>query len=155
MLKMIVKIQNLSIEYDKVIIENFAVNIQSGDRIAIMGKNGSGKTVLLEHINQNNVNRDLIHIPQNLEAEQISGGENFMHLFEIELSNDPAILLLDEPTNHLDIDNRFRVIKMLKNYNGTLICVSHDPEILRLFNRFWHIDRGKITVFQGHYDDLS
>ena len=45
-------------------------------------------------------------------------------------------------------------MRMLQNYPGTLIMVSHDKELLRqCTDTLWHIDNGKIHIFSGNYDD--
>ena len=45
-------------------------------------------------------------------------------------------------------------MRMLQNYEGTLLVVSHDPELLRTCtDTFWHIDQGRIQIFSGAYDD--
>ena len=64
------------------------------------------------------------------------------------------LLLLDEPTNHLDKENRKSLMQMLKKYQGTLIVVSHDTELLRnCIDTLWHIDNNKIHEFTRSYDD--
>ena len=70
------------------------------------------------------------------------------------LSLDPNILLLDEPTNHLDLRNRKSLMRMLQNYPGTLIMISHDKELLHhCTDTLWHLDNGKIDIFYGNYND--
>jgi ATPase subunit of ABC transporter with duplicated ATPase domains len=45
-------------------------------------------------------------------------------------------------------------MRMLQNYHGTLIMVSHDKELLRhCTDTLWHIDNGKVRIFSGNYDD--
>jgi ATPase subunit of ABC transporter with duplicated ATPase domains len=64
--------------------------------------------------------------------------------------------LLDEPTNHLDERNRRQVLRWLAHFQGTLLIVSHDIELLRQnVNTFWHIDQGHIEIFTGSFDDYQ
>ncbi len=53
-------------------------------------------------------------------------------------------LVLDEPTNHLDIASREVLLNALKDFEGTVMVVSHDRYFLRSFvNRVFEIDHGK------------
>lgn len=139
----------------KICFEHFSVAIQYGQRIAIIGKNGSGKSCLLNMINNICGNLTTGYVPQIIEDfDNLSGGQRFNKCLAENLKKSPKILLLDEPTNHLDLKNHRSLIKMLKTYYGTLIIVSHDVELLHdLINIFWHIEDGKINIFSGNYDD--
>ena len=60
----------------------------------------------------------------------LSGGEKVkLSLCKI-LNNKPNLLILDEPTNHLDIISKDTIEKILTNYNGTIIMVSHDRYLI-------------------------
>ena len=60
----------------------------------------------------------------------LSGGEKVkLSLCKI-LKNKPNLLILDEPTNHLDIISKDTIEKILTNYNGTIIMVSHDRYLI-------------------------
>lgn len=83
-----------------------------------------------------------------------SGGERFNKALTEALSKDLNLLLLDEPTNHLDKSNRQSLMRFLRYYQGTLIIVSHDVEILKnSLDIFWHIKEGKVHIFKGSYED--
>ena len=161
-------LNNVSLYFpNKICFENFSAQIQAGSRIALIGNNGSGKSSLLKMISGalppsegeilNNGNIIFGYVPQLIrEYENLSGGQKFNKALSAALSLRPDVLLLDEPTNHLDLKNRKSLIKMLERYNGTLIIVSHDAELLRSsVDTFWHIDNGKITVFSGRFDDYK
>ncbi len=155
---------NLSFSH-KSFFENFNTQISYGNRIGIVGKNGSGKTQLLKMIAGLFENLDgtitqdpntiMCYIPQSPENQaDLSGGEELILSITQALSQDPDILLLDEPTNHLDTNNRKLLMRMLKNYQGTLISISHDTQFLRnCVQTLWHIDQEKIHTFCGNYDD--
>lgn len=147
----------------KVCFENFTANIRYGDRIAIIGRNGAGKSSIL-NILLNKLPCDgrvmlpkdavLGYVPQIIEDKALSGAERFQNALTEALSLSPNCLLLDEPSNHLDQRHRKNLMRMLNAYSGTLIVVSHDTELLRTcINTLWHIDNAKINVFTGYYDD--
>ncbi len=149
---------------NKICFEDFSAQIQTGNRIAIIGNNGTGKSSLLKIIKgdlpvsegeMQNKNVSFGYVAQLISGyENLSGGEKFNKALSAALLNHPDILLLDEPTNHLDLKNRRSLIKMLNFYKGTLIVVSHDAELLRSsVDILWHIDNGKISIFSGKYDD--
>lgn len=149
----------------KTCFEDFNIQIGYGQHIAIIGRNGSGKSTLLKILlsltepTDGNiiVPADVIfgYVPQIVEEfNSLSGGQRFNAALTKALSLTPNLLLLDEPTNHLDKNNRKALMRMLRQYPGTLIMVSHDVELLRnCTDTLWHIDNGKITVFTGKYDD--
>ena len=64
----------------------------------------------------------------------------------------PDILFLDEPTNHLDIGTLKWLEQYLKNYNGTIVLVSHDRYFLdQTVNRIFEIENHKLTIYEGNY----
>lgn len=64
------------------------------------------------------------------------------------------VLLLDEPTNHLDIPSQEILEEVLRDFEGTILLVSHDRYIISaLASQIWAIDRGGMTVFAGKYED--
>jgi len=61
---------------------------------------------------------------------------------------------LDEPANHLDIDSRAELIRSLNNYEGAVIVISHDRNLLEaVVDRLWLIDSGKVERFEGSLED--
>lgn len=87
--------------------------------------------------------------------KNLSGGERRrLQLLRV-LMMAPNVLLLDEPTNDLDIDTLGRLEDYLDEFNGVLICVSHDRYFLdRVCNKiFAYEGRGKINIYTGNYSD--
>lgn len=140
---------------NKICFENFNATIYENDRIAIIGRNGAGKSTLLNMIAEQIQPDELFLIPQTIkDFEDLSGGERFIKKFHEAINKSPQFLLLDEPTNHLDSKNKSWLIKMINNYPGTVIFVSHDINLLNnCANTLWHIHDGNISVFQGLYED--
>ncbi|MCK5759061.1 MAG: ABC-F family ATP-binding cassette domain-containing protein, partial [Clostridiales bacterium] len=64
------------------------------------------------------------------------------------------LLLLDEPTNHLDIPSREDLEKAIRDYEGTMIFISHDRHFINTFaDRIFEIRNGNFSIFAGNYDD--
>ena len=62
------------------------------------------------------------------------------------------LLLLDEPTNHLDLDTVLFLQNFLKNYEGTLLCISHDRDFLDSFaDHILHFEEHKVILYPGNY----
>ena len=86
----------------------------------------------------------------------LSGGEKSRLAMARMLYNPPNFLVLDEPTNHLDLATREMLIEKLKDFQGTMIFVSHDRVFLRgLGSRVLELagkdTSGKPTIYPGSY----
>ncbi|MEQ1715087.1 MAG: ribosomal protection-like ABC-F family protein [Hyphomicrobium sp.] len=69
---------------------------------------------------------------------------------------EPEILLLDEPTNYLDLEGTLWLESHLKTYPHTVLIVSHDRDLLnRVVDQILHLDRGRLTLYSGGYDDFE
>ncbi len=84
----------------------------------------------------------------------LSGGEKARLLFALMSFDAPHLLLLDEPTNHLDIDAREALVQALNDYQGAIVIVSHDPNMVeRVADSLWLIKDGACTDFEGDLED--
>lgn len=201
--KQILEVNNLSIGYDKPLIENINFTLYGKDHIAIMGSNGSGKTTLLEalvshryilngevkylrainigYIKQHQIDLNSEYtILEEMKKDFPSLGEKEIHnhlgkfnfdyddslklikylsggektrvvLAKIMLEN-YDVLLLDEPTNHLDMVTRQALINALKDYQGSIIFVSHDRYFVdEVASHILYFDHGKPYFIEGNY----
>jgi ATP-binding cassette, subfamily F, member 3 len=64
----------------------------------------------------------------------------------------PDVLLLDEPDNHLDLPGKIFLEKLIREYEGTVVIVSHDRYLLdAVVTHIADLEDGKLTVFEGDY----
>jgi sulfate-transporting ATPase len=82
----------------------------------------------------------------------LSGGERRRVALCRLLLRQPDILLLDEPTNHLDAESIQWLETFLKQYHGTVICITHDRYFLdNVAGWILELDRGEGIPWQGNY----
>ena len=64
----------------------------------------------------------------------------------------PSVLLLDEPDNHLDLPGKLYLEKLIREYPGAVVIVSHDRYLLdAVVTHIAEIEDGKLTTFAGDY----
>ncbi|MBI4310260.1 MAG: ABC-F family ATP-binding cassette domain-containing protein [Chloroflexi bacterium] len=86
------------------------------------------------------------------EVSTLSGGQRSRLALARLLVTRPNVLVLDEPTNHLDIPSREALEQVLSGYDGTLIFVSHDRQLIAsLAQQLWIVGDGTVTVFTAGY----
>ncbi len=93
---------------------------------------------------------DDVHKPMSL----LSGGERARVALAQLLLDKPNVLVLDEPTNHLDIASREALEHALSEFEGTILCVSHDRYFLdRIVRRLLVLHPPRTAQFEGSYSD--
>jgi len=84
----------------------------------------------------------------------LSGGEKARLLFAMLMAQQPNTIILDEPTNHLDLEAIEALNDELKDYEGSLVFVSHDRTFVSsLATRIIEIIDGQVIDYQGPYED--
>jgi ATPase subunit of ABC transporter with duplicated ATPase domains len=64
--------------------------------------------------------------------------------------------VLDEPTNHLDLESINALNIALQKYEGTVLLVTHDQDVLEeVGTRVWHFTGDGIQDFQGTYEEFA
>jgi ATP-binding cassette subfamily F protein 3 len=88
------------------------------------------------------------------ESETLSGGERARLALAMLVLSGANFLLLDEPTNHLDVESIEALEDSLREYDGTVLLVSHDRALLRaLATRVWVLHQGRITDYPGTFEE--
>ncbi|WP_147803860.1 Vga family ABC-F type ribosomal protection protein [Alkalicoccus halolimnae] len=146
---------------DRLLLDIDNLQINPNDRIGLVGRNGCGKTTLLQIINgevvpekgtiMKNTSSELL--PQLKPTDTTkSGGEITQDYIQQTLNRKAELLLADEPTTNLDTDHIEWLEKKLGEWQGAFLLVSHDRTLLdALCSTIWEIGEGKVTVYQGGY----
>jgi ATP-binding cassette subfamily F protein 3 len=84
----------------------------------------------------------------------LSGGEKARLLLALATRDAPQMLILDEPTNHLDIDARDALVRALADYQGAVLLITHDPDLVELVaDRLWLVADGTVRPYEGDLND--
>ena len=85
--------------------------------------------------------------------DTFSGGWKMRVALGALLLSNPDILFLDEPSNHLDLEATLWLESFLKAYQGTLVIISHERDLLnKVVTAILHLQDGRLTVYPGGYD---
>jgi ATP-binding cassette subfamily F protein 3 len=85
----------------------------------------------------------------------LSGGQKKLIGLARLLLARPSVLLLDEPDNHLDMPGKAYLEKLINEYPGAVVIISHDRYILdAVATHIAEIEDGKITTFTGNYTEF-
>jgi len=88
-------------------------------------------------------------------TEVLSGGEACRVMFCKLMLQKPNFLVLDEPTNHLDLEAVIALNTALQRYEGTVILVTHDEDLIdEVATRIWSITDEGIEDFMGPYSEF-
>ncbi|MFL0249569.1 ribosomal protection-like ABC-F family protein [Clostridium neuense] len=168
---------------DRLILEIDNLKVYSEDKIGIVGVNGAGKSTLLSilcgklevdegyikhygscsYISQleepnYEVKDNELYSKFNLQNKynnNLSGGEKTRFKIAEALSKESGILFADEPTSNLDISAVKMFEGMLLNFNGSIMLVSHDRELLdSVCNKILEIENGKVKLYDGNYSQF-
>ena len=93
----------------------------------------------------------------NKKTDILSGGEAARLIFCKLMLQKPNVLVLDEPTNHLDLESINALNIALQRYQGTVLLVTHDHDLLdEVATRIWHFESDhRITDFKGAYEEFQ
>jgi ATP-binding cassette subfamily F protein 3 len=87
-------------------------------------------------------------------ADTLSGGERARVGLAMLMLSRANLLVLDEPTNHLDVESIEALEDAIERYDGTVVLVSHDRELLRtLTTKLWILHERHITEFAGNFGE--
>ena len=210
------EVKGLSKSYGDVrVIRDFSASVTRGEKIALLGRNGAGKTTMLRSLLRNAAGYldaserefpidngvvtwghgvavgyfsqdhkgsilpgatllEWLHSFDSRASQQelrgllgqmlfsgddvtkrtetLSGGEAARLIFCRLMLQKPNVLLLDEPTNHLDLESINALNIALRKYDGTVLLVTHDHDLVdEVATRIWHFDGAEISDCKGTY----
>ncbi|MGV3466161.1 MAG: ABC-F family ATP-binding cassette domain-containing protein [Heyndrickxia sp.] len=196
--KLIFETTDLVIGYEEALSKPLNLRMERGQKIALVGANGIGKTTLLksilgeikpisgsvqlgdylftgyfeQEIKQANYNTCIEEVwndfpsftqyevraalakcgltTKHIESkiEVLSGGEKAKVRLCKLINKETNILVLDEPTNHLDVDAKEELKRALKEYNGSILLICHEPEFYQdVVSDVWNCESWTTKVF--------
>lgn len=85
-------------------------------------------------------------------TEHLSGGQKKLVMLTKLLVLQPQLLLLDEPDNHLDIPSKRALERIIRDYPGCVVIISHDRYLLdEVATHIVDLENGRITQYTGNY----
>jgi ATP-binding cassette subfamily F protein uup len=95
---------------------------------------------------------DRLHLDADVKIGTLSGGTKKRVALARALVEMPDVLLLDEPTNHLDLDSIAWLEELLKEYQGSVILITHDRAFLdNVCTQIVELDRGILRSYPGNF----
>ncbi len=202
----ILEVVEIEKSYDKKVLDKISFKVEKGEKIALIGSNGVGKTTLLkiimdelkqdsgevkwgatiepsyfpqntteiitedmelfEWLKMYDPKNDLDEIrkclgrmlfsgeEQKKKAKDLSGGEKHRLMLSKMMLQRGNFLALDEPDNHLDLEAIVALGEALYRFDGNVLCVTHDRELIDAFaNRIIELKAdGSYIDFKGNYE---
>jgi len=196
--KLVFEVKDLVIGYDTPLCKPLNLRMERGQKIAITGANGLGKTTLLKSVlgeiqalsgevelgeflytgyfeqeikdanyktcieevwtsfpsyTQGEVRAALAKCgltTQHIESKIVvlSGGEQAKVRLCKLINRETNFLILDEPTNHLDVDAKDELKRALKEYPGSVLLISHEPEFYKdIVTDIWNLEEWTTKIF--------
>lgn len=125
-----VTVDGWSLDYDRPILSNVCFTVAPGEKVAIVGANGTGKSSLLrllaESLPEEGISTGYFAQIYDDRRGNLSGGERNLQQLQRLAQRPCRVLLLDEPTSHLDTYAQIALEEALAAYKGTVLMVSHD-----------------------------
>jgi ATP-binding cassette subfamily F protein 3 len=107
------------------------------------GFEGRARALLLDLVEEDDLERP---------TELLSGGERKLVALAACLVQEPDVLLLDEPEAHLDVEARERMERLMREFGGAVVSVSHDRYLLdETVREIAELDGGRIRTWPGNY----
>ncbi len=99
---------------------------------------------------------DRLNLQADVLIEHLSGGMKKRVALARALVTEPEVLLLDEPTNHLDLSSIEWLENLLRDFNGSILLITHDRRFLdNVSSRIVELDRGMLQTFNGNFTDYQ
>lgn len=147
---------------DRPLVRNLNLDMRGGQRVALVGRNGTGKSSLLHvlaGLTEPQHGRvwctGARHLVPQLTADiGLSPGQQRRQLLQAAFEQAPAFLMLDEPSVDLDDGAATWLEGALQRYDGACLMVSHDRRLLRLFHDFFVVSESGCHHHTGSYESL-
>ena len=147
----VISVKDYALSFDRELLKNVSFDIKAGEKVTIVGANGTGKSSMLKDIYESmKSDSDRIGYYTQIfddDPEQLSGGERNIKQLRALCESDAEILFLDEPSSHLDTYAQIALEKAIKEYQGTVLMVTHDfYTVANCADRILLLENGTVSV---------